>query len=79
MDPIMMDEDQTKQNMEKYGKTHNSIPYQYNMNNKKRVVADREGLVSNEEEVEDIWDMDKINEILCSTYERKTIGPGLGI
>jgi hypothetical protein len=40
--------------MEKVGKTRNGIPYQYKMNNKKRAIVDREGLESNEEEVEDI-------------------------
>jgi hypothetical protein len=34
------------------------------MNNKKRAIADREGLVSDEEEVEDLWDVEKIEEIL---------------
>ena len=46
-------------------------PYQYKMNNKKRVIADIEGLESNEEEVEDLWDVEKIKEISCTTYERK--------
>jgi hypothetical protein len=78
MDPIMMDEDQTKQIMEKYGKTQGR-PYQYKMNNKKRAIADREGLVSDEEEVEDLWAVEKIEEILCATYERKTRGLGSGI
>jgi hypothetical protein len=54
MDPIMMEEDQIKKIMEKYGKTRNGRPYQYKMNNKKRAIANREGLVSNEEEVEDL-------------------------
>jgi hypothetical protein len=78
MDPIMMEEDQIKKIMEKYGKTRNKIPYQYKMNNKKRAIADREGLASDEEEVEDLWDVEKIEEILCTTYERKTRGPGSG-
>jgi hypothetical protein len=50
----MMDEDQTKKIMEKYGTMHNGRPYQYKMNNKKRAIADREGLESDEEEVEDL-------------------------
>jgi hypothetical protein len=54
MDPIMMEEDQIKKIMEKYGKTRSKIPYQYKMNNKKRAIADREGLESDEEEVEDL-------------------------
>jgi hypothetical protein len=35
--------------MENFGKTCNGVPYQYRMNNKKRSIADREGLASNEE------------------------------
>jgi hypothetical protein len=31
------------------------VPYQYKMNNKKRSIVDREGLTSDEEEVEDLW------------------------
>jgi hypothetical protein len=42
------------------------------MNNKKRAIADREGLASDEEEVEDLRAVEKIEEILCATYERKT-------
>jgi hypothetical protein len=45
------------------------------VNTKKRVVATREGLASNEEEVEDLWAAEKIEEILHTTYERKTRGP----
>jgi hypothetical protein len=48
MDPIMMEEDQMKQMMETSGKMHSGVPYQYKMNNKKRVIADREGLESDE-------------------------------
>jgi hypothetical protein len=40
--------------MEKDGNMHSIIPYQYKMNNKKRAIADREGLVSDKEEVEDL-------------------------
>jgi hypothetical protein len=78
MDPIMMDEDQTKKIMKKFGATCNGRPYQYKMNNKKRAIADREGLVSDEEEVEDLRAVEQIEEILCATYERKTKGPGSG-
>jgi hypothetical protein len=46
------------------------------MNNKKRAIADKEGLASDEEEVEDLRDMEKIEEILRATYERKTRGTG---
>ena len=49
------------------------------MNNKKLVVAEREGLESDEEEVEDLWDVEQIEEILHATYERKTSGPRVGI
>jgi hypothetical protein len=48
MDPIMMEEDQIKQIMEKAGNTCSEIPYQYKMNNKKRAIADKEGLERNE-------------------------------
>jgi hypothetical protein len=54
MDLIMMEEDQIKKIMEKYGTTCSGRPYQYKMNNKKRAIADREGLESDEEEVEDL-------------------------
>ena len=54
MDPIMMDEDQIKKIMTIAGNTHSGAPYQYKMNNKKRAIADREGLERNEEEVEDL-------------------------
>jgi hypothetical protein len=33
---------------------HSEIPYQYKMNNKKRAIIDKEGLASDEEEVEDL-------------------------
>jgi hypothetical protein len=48
MDPIMMEEDQIKQIMASVGKTHNGLPYQYKMNNKKRDIVDRDGLERNE-------------------------------
>jgi hypothetical protein len=35
-------------------------------------------LESDEEKVEDIWAMEKIEEILCTTYEQKTRGPRIG-
>jgi hypothetical protein len=44
------------------------------MNNKKRAIADREGLTSDEEEVEDLWALKQIEEILHTTYERKKGG-----
>jgi hypothetical protein len=39
----------------------------------------REVLESDEEEVEDLWAVDKIEEILHATYERKMRGPREGI
>jgi hypothetical protein len=64
--------------MEKYGKTHNGVPYQYKMNNKKRAIDNREGLERDEEEVHDLRVVEKIEEILCATYERKTGGLRVG-
>jgi hypothetical protein len=61
------------------GKTCSGIPYQYKVNTKKRVIATREGLVSDQEEVEDLRAMNHIEEILHSTYGRKTRGPREGI
>jgi hypothetical protein len=78
MDPIMMEEDQIKKIMETTGKTCSGAPYQYKMNNKKRAIAEREGLESDEEEVEDLRAVEKIEEILHATYERKTSGPRVG-
>jgi hypothetical protein len=72
MDPIMMEEDQINKIMEKYGNMCSGVPYQYKMNNKKRSIANREGLESDEEEVEDLRAMEKIEEILHEKYERKT-------
>jgi hypothetical protein len=65
--------------MVKIGKTRSGVPYQYKVNSKKRVVAVREGLESDEEEVYDLRAMDKIEEILRATYERKKRGPRVGI
>jgi hypothetical protein len=60
------------------GNMHRGIPYQYKVNSKKRVISVREGLVSDEEEVEDIWAVEKIEEILHIPYERKMRGPRKG-
>jgi hypothetical protein len=79
LDPIMMDEDQIKWIMETVGKMRSGVPYQYKVNTKKRVVPMREGLASDEDEVEDIWTVEKIEEILHATYETKTRGPRVGI
>jgi hypothetical protein len=75
LDPIMMDDDHIKHIMETTGKIHSGVPYQYNLNTKKRVVVMREVLVSDDEEVEDLQDVDQIEEILRATYERKMRGP----
>jgi hypothetical protein len=78
LDPIMMDDDQIKWILATTGKTRSGVPYQYKVNTKKRVVAMREGLASDEEEVEDLRAVEKIEEILHATYERKTRGPRMG-
>jgi hypothetical protein len=78
MYPIMMEEYQIKKIMETIGKTCNGVAYQYKMNNKKRAIVHREGLSSNEEEVEDLQALENIEEILHATYERKTRGPRVG-
>jgi hypothetical protein len=41
-------------------KMYSEVSYQYKVNTKKRVVVMREGLESDEEEVEDLWAMEKI-------------------
>jgi hypothetical protein len=68
LDPIMMEEDQIKKIMETTGRTRSGAPYQYKMNNKKRAIAAREGLESDEEEVEDLWAVEKIEEILRAQH-----------
>jgi hypothetical protein len=78
LDPIMMDEDQLKWMLVSTGKTRSRLPYQYKMDTKKRVVAVRESLERDEEEVEDLWAVEKIEEILHTTYERKARGPRTG-
>jgi hypothetical protein len=77
LDPIMMD-DQIKWIMVTAGNTCSGVPYQYKVKTKKRVVAAREGLASDEEEVEDLRAVAQIEEILCVTYERKMRGPRKG-
>ena len=71
MDPIMMDEEHIKDIMEKEGMPQRRRPYQYNINRKKGAVAKREGLESDEEEVEDLCTIEKIEEILCAKYDKK--------
>jgi hypothetical protein len=46
--------------MEATGNMCNEVPYQYKVSTKKGVVVVREGLASDEEEVEDLCTMDKI-------------------
>jgi hypothetical protein len=75
LDPNMMDDNQIKKIMVTTRRRHYGVPYQYKVNTKKRVIVAREGLESDEEEVEDLWDVEKIEEILHVTYERKSIGP----
>jgi hypothetical protein len=48
------------------------------VNTKKRFVAAREGLESDEKYVEDLRAVEEIEEILCATYERKMRGPRTG-
>jgi hypothetical protein len=74
----LMDDDQLKWILASSGMTHSRVAYQYNMKTKKRVVVEREGLASDEEEVEDLRAMENIEEILRTTYERKTRGPRTG-
>jgi hypothetical protein len=78
LDMILMDDDQLKWILASSGMTRSGVPYQYKMNTKKRSVAEREGLASDEEEVEDLRAVEYIEEILCATYERKTRGPITG-
>jgi hypothetical protein len=78
LDLIMMGDDQIKWILASIGKMHSRVPYQYKINTKKRFISAREVLASNEEEVEDLWDMEQIEEILRSTYERKMRGPRMG-
>jgi len=51
---IMMDENQIRWILETTRKTCIRVPYQYKVNTKKRSVAMREGLVRDEEKVEDL-------------------------
>ena len=66
LDLIMMDDDQIKWIVVIAGKMRSRAPYQYKVNTKKRVIAEREGLTSDEEEVEDIQAVEQIEEILCT-------------
>jgi hypothetical protein len=72
LDPIMMEEYQIKHIMETTRRMRSGVPYQYKMNTKKIATDMREGFASDEEEVEDLQAVEKIEEILHTTYERKT-------
>jgi hypothetical protein len=54
LDPTMMEDDKIKWILVTTRRMRSGVPYQYNENTKKRVVATREGLESDEEEVEDL-------------------------
>jgi hypothetical protein len=68
LDPIMMEEYQINKTMDIARRTHSGSPYQYKINNKKRALAMREGLKSDEEEVDDPQAVEKIEEIMHATY-----------
>jgi hypothetical protein len=53
-----MDDDQLKWILASSGTTHSGAPYQYKINTKKRDIAEREGLASDKEEVEDLHAVD---------------------
>jgi hypothetical protein len=72
--PIMMDQEEIQEIMEKAGTTHSGRTYQYKINMKKRVVAEREVLESDDEEVDDLHAMEHIEEIICTTYKINTRG-----
>jgi hypothetical protein len=74
LDPIMMDDDQINWILASMGNTHSGSSYQYKVNTRKTTIVVREGLVSDEEEVEDLMAMEQIKEVLHATYERKTRG-----
>jgi hypothetical protein len=79
LDPIIIDDDQIKWITVTARKTRSGVPYQCKVNTKKIFKSTREGLASDEEEVEDLWDVENIEKILRATYERKMIGPRDGI
>jgi hypothetical protein len=79
MDPIMIDDEKSREIIRKAGVTPNKQPYQYKMNRNKRKVAKQEGLENDEEEVEDLCATRQIEDILCATYDRKTRGHGSSV
>jgi bifunctional DNase/RNase len=74
--PIMMDQEEIQEIMQKAGRTRSGRPYQYELNRNKKEVVKREGLESDEEEVEDIHVRKHIEETLHATYEINTRGAG---
>ena len=78
LDLIMMDDNQLKWILVSSGMMRSRVPCQYKVNTKKRVIAAREGLERDEEEVEDLRVVEKIEEILRATYKSKTRGPRTG-
>jgi hypothetical protein len=58
LDLISMDDDQLKWILSSSGMMRRGAPYQYKINTKKRDIAEREGLASDEEEVEDLRAVD---------------------
>ena len=76
MSHIIMDEEQTKEIIKRARLMCSKRPYQYKINKKKRSVVEQEGLDRDDEEVEDICATRWIEEILHTTYERKTKGQG---
>jgi hypothetical protein len=54
VDPIIMDDERTREIIRNAGVRRSGRPYQYRMNNKKREVVEQEGLDIDEEEVEDL-------------------------
>jgi hypothetical protein len=54
LDPILLNDDQLKWILASPGMTRRGTPYQYKVNTKKRVIAVREGLADDEEEIEDL-------------------------
>jgi hypothetical protein len=51
LDPIIMDGDQIKWILVTTINMHSRVPYKYKVNTKKRAIAMKEGLASDEEEV----------------------------
>jgi hypothetical protein len=65
----MMDQEDIQEIIQKLGTTGSGRTYQFKINRKKIVVAEREGLESDEEEVEDLHAVENIEEIMHAIYE----------